>query len=363
MEAKPSLAVREQIQKVRERLPAEHRQAGLYLMRILLAFIIFATIVAENTVASTVLIIASIILSYVDYRRHRKLPLHTQFESLLNAFADKALIILISTALYITGAIPLWAATIFISKDILFFIGGLFVLFKNRYTIFKQTVTSKATLFVQLVALLAPLVDKLDNILLIVAAAMTIFNLVVIVLKPEVIRSSKEQGLNEFAFAQLLKPKDAVTLLGVACALLSIILVLSGFVTASLIALMVCVVIDFLDGKVARWTKTANDFGKQLDSLADTVSFGVAPAIIGLTLANTTFAIAAVTIFLFCGILRLAKFNIMDADGYYIGMPITFNGILIPATVLLGLPSTYIPYVYLFLGMLMIAPVKIQKRG
>ena len=72
-------------------------------------------------------------------------------------------------------------------------------------------------------------------------------------------------------------------------------------------------IFDMLDGRVARMTKTESEFGVQLDSLADVVSFGVAPAVLvyrwGLDSLGYA-GLAAAFIFVLCGVFRLARFNV-----------------------------------------------------
>ena len=127
------------------------------------------------------------------------------------------------------------------------------------------------------------------------------------------------------------------------------------------ISLFLAVLADYTDGKIAKKLKQQNIFGKELDSLADTISFGVAPAIFGFSLIQTPLAIVAFTIFLFCGILRLARYNIMDVKDGYAGMPITLNGIIIPIVYLAKVPFEYYPYIYILLGILMVSSLKIRK--
>lgn len=94
------------------------------------------------------------------------------------------------------------------------------------------------------------------------------------------------------------------------------------------------IVFDILDGTVAKLTKTTSEFGKQLDSLCDLVSFGAAPAVLIYTayLAEERAegspvghygAIMAI-IFVICGALRLARFNVYQAGvrEYFTGLPI-----------------------------------------
>ena len=136
------------------------------------------------------------------------------------------------------------------------------------------------------------------------------------------------------------------------------------------ILLIAAVLMDFLDGKVARLFNKPHPYGKELDSLADTVSFGVAPAIFGFSLMQyatninqlqVTFGIVAFTVFLLCGILRLARYSIMDMKGVYSGMPITLNGILVPAAYFTNIPIKFYPYMYLILGVLMVSSIKVRK--
>lgn len=100
---------------------------------------------------------------------------------------------------------------------------------------------------------------------------------------------------------------------------------------AAALAILFGMLCDGLDGRVARLTRTQSDFGMQLDSLADVITFGVAPALlvwkwalapmgfIGLFLS---FAFAA------CGALRLARFNVLEMRGskgssaFFVGLPI-----------------------------------------
>ena len=88
------------------------------------------------------------------------------------------------------------------------------------------------------------------------------------------------------------------------------------------------IVLDMLDGRIARLTGTASDFGVQFDSLADVISFGVAPAVLsfGWGLAPLgRLGWAAGFVFVSAAAMRLARFNIQSAAGgdkrYFVGMP------------------------------------------
>ncbi len=88
------------------------------------------------------------------------------------------------------------------------------------------------------------------------------------------------------------------------------------------------VVLDMLDGRIARLTNTQSEFGAQFDSLADAVSFGVAPALLAYCWALREVPRAgwpAAFLFLACGVMRLARFNVqrhvVDAR-FFVGLPI-----------------------------------------
>ena len=87
---------------------------------------------------------------------------------------------------------------------------------------------------------------------------------------------------------------------------------------------------DMIDGRVARLTRTQSDFGVQLDSLADLVTFGVAPAIIVYQWALAPLELLGIAIsfvYVACGAIRLARFNVLAANStelspHFIGLPI-----------------------------------------
>lgn len=106
-------------------------------------------------------------------------------------------------------------------------------------------------------------------------------------------------------------------------------------------AILVACVFDALDGKVARFSGSMSKFGIQYDSLADLVSFGLAPAFLGFSWALRPygrFGWLAAFLFVACGALRLARFNVMAAAGdtkYFKGLPIPAAASMIALTILL----------------------------
>ena len=92
-------------------------------------------------------------------------------------------------------------------------------------------------------------------------------------------------------------------------------------------AIVVAMVFDVLDGRVARFTKTTSAFGEQYDSLADIISFGMAPAIMVYSWVLKPFGRLgwmAAFLFLLCAALRLARFNVSKPDvrsQHFSGLP------------------------------------------
>ncbi|AJE02989.1 CDP-diacylglycerol--serine O-phosphatidyltransferase [Geobacter pickeringii] len=110
-------------------------------------------------------------------------------------------------------------------------------------------------------------------------------------------------------------------------------------------------IFDGLDGKVARLTGTSSKFGVEYDSLADLVSFGVAPGLLMYKWALQPFGRLgwlAAFLFVVCGALRLARFNVQVntvENKRFVGLPIPAAASMVSATVLLfyhfGWPSSY----------------------
>jgi CDP-diacylglycerol--serine O-phosphatidyltransferase len=109
-------------------------------------------------------------------------------------------------------------------------------------------------------------------------------------------------------------------------------------------------VFDGLDGKVARITNTQSEFGVQLDSLADLVAFGVVPAVMSyLWLLHDFGRLGLMASFLFmaCGALRLARFNVQAATTskkHFVGLPIPAAACTLATLVLF---TDYVPQEYL----------------
>lgn len=101
---------------------------------------------------------------------------------------------------------------------------------------------------------------------------------------------------------------------------------------------VVAVVFDVLDGRIARWRRKNSLMGRELDSLADIISFGVAPTVIGYGCGmQGLYDRIVLTYFVACGVSRLARFNVtaelLSGDGdkvkYFEGTPIPTSLLLV----------------------------------
>jgi len=159
-----------------------------------------------------------------------------------------------------------------------------------------------------------------------------------------------EQPKNNFKIvsdkkARMLLP-NALTLINVCIGLSSIKFALDAKFELSIIAIIFAAIFDTLDGRVARLLKGTSLVGKELDSLADLISFGVAPAFIMYfwSLNNLgKFGWLLTMIYVVCVALRLARFNVSSnsepswKDNYFEGVPSPAGGILVLLPLILSL--------------------------
>lgn len=153
------------------------------------------------------------------------------------------------------------------------------------------------------------------------------------------------------------RPANLVTSASLAAGLLAVLMAADGRLGWALVGVAVAAVLDSVDGLVARRTGVTGPFGCHLDSLADLVAFGVAPA---LMLANgpladqpVAAAIAGVA-YVVAGAWRLARFPLVEDREHFIGLPIPPAGLVLAGTALLGPPAAVGAVVALALAGLMV---------
>jgi len=131
---------------------------------------------------------------------------------------------------------------------------------------------------------------------------------------------------------------NAITLIGVCIGLSSIKFAIDGKFAIAIIAIMFAGLMDALDGRIARLIKGTSKMGKELDSLGDVISFGVAPALI-MYFWNLQYLDKlgwfVCLIYVVCVALRLARFNVHTEeeiswkDNFFEGLPSPAGGILV----------------------------------
>ena len=166
---------------------------------------------------------------------------------------------------------------------------------------------------------------------------------------------------------------DLVSIGNASFGFLSILMVVNGNLTFSAIFMLIAVIFDSLDGWVARKTKRNDEFGfgKNIDSLSDVISFGVAPGML-LYSACLSFSVPYINIvvgllIVICGILRLARFNVLTdlingADEKFVGLPIPSTALILGSFYLSGIFRMDVALVIMaVISVLMISTVEYPK--
>ena len=147
--------------------------------------------------------------------------------------------------------------------------------------------------------------------------------------------------------ARMILP-NMLTLIGVCIGLTSIRFALDGKFEFAIIAIIFAALIDGLDGRIARLIKGTSKVGKELDSLTDMISFGVAPAFIMYFWKLNTlgrFGWLVCLIYVICVALRLARFNVNSSqdpswrDNFFEGVPSPAGGILVLTPLIISITN------------------------
>ncbi|MFX1502524.1 MAG: CDP-alcohol phosphatidyltransferase family protein [Promethearchaeota archaeon] len=147
---------------------------------------------------------------------------------------------------------------------------------------------------------------------------------------------------------KLLKLKDYITLIGTSLGIIAIVCACIGsreFLSLGYFLISITLGTDMIDGYIARKTETVNEMGRELDSLSDSLTFGIAPAVLAYQSFKTgtlfdIFIIIGAICFAIGALLRLARFNITESPGY--------TGLPTPISALLTICFFYANYFYAF---------------
>ena len=166
---------------------------------------------------------------------------------------------------------------------------------------------------------------------------------------------------------------DIISLLNMCSGFLAIISSINNNLELAAILMIIAIIFDSIDGWVARKTNRQDDlgFGKNIDSLSDAISFGVAPAIFLYSCINTTPYINQVIVIIvslmivICGVLRLTRYNVI-ADKIdtkdFIGFPIPGISFILATFYLTGLFNPYVALILsIVVSLLMVCNIQYPK--
>lgn len=166
---------------------------------------------------------------------------------------------------------------------------------------------------------------------------------------------------------------DIISLLNMSCGFISIILAFNMAFNFGAIFMLLSLVFDSIDGWVARKINRNDEleFGKNIDSLSDIVSFGIAPAVFLYSISKTIpsspeILVAIISLIIaICGVLRLTRYNVisnhMDSNDF-IGFPIPGIAVILATYYLTGIFNIYIAMIMMFItSLFMISNFKYAK--
>lgn len=163
---------------------------------------------------------------------------------------------------------------------------------------------------------------------------------------------------------------DLVSIANASSGFLSIVMISMGNFLLAAKFMLLAVIFDAMDGWVARKLNREDEcgFGKNIDSLSDIISFGVAPAMLlystSINFGIPYFSIIVALLIVICGILRLSRFNVItdSSDKHFIGLPIPSTALILGSFYLSGFFNSDLALIIMILvSLLMISTVKYPK--
>ena len=167
-----------------------------------------------------------------------------------------------------------------------------------------------------------------------------------------------------------------LTYIGAAAAVAGMALAVSGNMKYAILCLIICGVADLFDGMIARRCKRSEaekEFGIQIDSLTDMVSFAVFPVVLSVAMSNTEWChILIYIIYVLAAITRLGFFNVSTSTEtvtkFYTGLPVTFASLIVVSAYLIGsifsITQIILPVSLFVTALLFVLKIKIAKpRG
>ena len=176
----------------------------------------------------------------------------------------------------------------------------------------------------------------------------------------------REPRIGDGLGKDLVTPANAITTGNLVAGFLALVVAAEGRLALAAILIGVAATCDALDGLVARRTKSECMFGGRLDSLADLISFGAAPAMMlyaGDLRALPVAGLAACVAFFVCGAWRLARFSLVENRHHFVGLPIPPAGVIAMVLALSAAPALVVAVIATVLAALMISTIPFPTLG
>ncbi|MDQ0244531.1 CDP-diacylglycerol--serine O-phosphatidyltransferase [Bacillus fengqiuensis] len=159
---------------------------------------------------------------------------------------------------------------------------------------------------------------------------------------------------------------NVLTLLNLSLGAFAILFVLKDNLKLSVLLIFLAALADRFDGMTARKLNIESELGKQLDSMCDIISFGIAPALLlyqGILFEYGAPGSLFTILYIACGALRLARFNITENNGYFTGLPITAAGCILTLSYLAipYFPQQFFMFLVILLAILMVGTFRLKK--
>lgn len=159
---------------------------------------------------------------------------------------------------------------------------------------------------------------------------------------------------------------NILTLFNLSLGGFAILSIMHDQLNLSLLLIFLAALADRFDGMVARKFNIESELGRQLDSMCDIISFGVAPALLiyqGILIEFGAPGAVFTILYIACGAYRLARFNISENNGFFTGVPITVAGCAATFSFLAYpyVEAIYFVFLMIILSILMVSPFKLKK--
>lgn len=179
----------------------------------------------------------------------------------------------------------------------------------------------------------------------------------------------------KFLYLKYINIPNLLTSISLAIGFITLILMINENFKVALTLYSFTILLDRLDGFIARKLEMTSDFGKELDSLTDFYNFCILPSAVAYLIGfNSILAIVLMVIYINCGVSRLCHFNLsgmeeINGENFFSGIPTTVaaSWFLIIVSLLQGVIKFGFSYImflfFIAFSILMVAPLKFNKNG